>query len=44
MHPGQKRGKCGEQTGTPGKVNGRPHLVPLALQALAILKDLHPLT
>jgi integrase len=27
-----------------GKVNGRPHLVPLAQQALAILEDLHPLT
>lgn len=27
-----------------GKVNGRPHLVPLARQALAILKDLQPLT
>ena len=27
-----------------GKVNGRPHLVPLAPQALAVLKDLHPLT
>jgi len=27
-----------------GKVNGRPHLVPLAPQALAVLKDLRPLT
>ena len=27
-----------------GKENGRPHLVPLAQQAVAILKDLHPLT
>ncbi len=27
-----------------GKVNGRPHLVPLAPQALAILEDLRPLT
>lgn len=27
-----------------GKTNGRPHLVPLAPQAVAILKDLHPLT
>jgi len=27
-----------------GKVNGRPHLVPLAPQALAILADLRPLT
>ena len=27
-----------------GKTNGRPHLVPLASQAVAILKDLHPLT
>lgn len=27
-----------------GKVNGRPHLVPLAQQALAILEDLRPLT
>jgi integrase len=27
-----------------GKVNGRPHLVPLAPQALTILKDLQPLT
>ena len=27
-----------------GKENGRPHLVPLASQAVAILKDLHPLT
>lgn len=26
------------------KLNGRPHLVPLAKQAIAILKDLHPLT
>ena len=26
------------------KVNGRPHLVPLADQAVAILKDIHPLT
>lgn len=26
------------------KANGRPHLVPLAPQALAILKGLHPLT
>jgi len=27
-----------------GKVNGRPHLVPLAPQALALLADLRPLT
>jgi integrase len=27
-----------------GKVNGRPHLVPLAPQAVAILRDLQPLT
>lgn len=27
-----------------GKTNGRPHLVPLAPQAVAILKDLRPLT
>lgn len=27
-----------------GKVNGRPHQVPLALRAVAILSDLHPLT
>lgn len=27
-----------------GKVNGRPHLVPLAPQAVALLRDLHPLT
>lgn len=27
-----------------GKVNGKPHLVPLAPQAIAVLKDLHPLT
>lgn len=26
------------------KLNGRPHFVPLALQAVAVLKDLHPLT
>lgn len=26
------------------KVNGRPHLVPLCTQALAVLEDLHPLT
>jgi integrase len=26
------------------KLNGRPHLVPLAPQAVAILKELHPLT
>ena len=27
-----------------GKLNGRPHLVPLPAQAIAILRDLHPLT
>lgn len=27
-----------------GKKSGRPHLVPLAPQAVAVLKDLHPLT
>lgn len=27
-----------------GKTNGRPHLVPLSAQALAILEDLRPLT
>ncbi len=27
-----------------GKTNGRPHLVPLAAQALAVLEDLRPLT
>ena len=27
-----------------GKLNGRPHLVPLAPQAVAILRELHPLT
>jgi integrase len=27
-----------------GKVNGRPHLVPLASRAVAILRELHPLT
>lgn len=27
-----------------GKINGRPHLVPLASQAVEILKDLQPLT
>jgi integrase len=27
-----------------GKVNGRPHLVPLAAQAVAVLRELHPLT
>lgn len=27
-----------------GKLNGRPHLVPLAPQAVATLRDLHPLT
>jgi integrase len=27
-----------------GKINGRPHLVPLAQQAVAILQDLKPLT
>lgn len=27
-----------------GKVNGRPHLVPLATQALAVLEDVRPLT
>ena len=32
-----KRGKY-------GKVNGRPHLVPLAPKAIAILRELHPLT
>ncbi len=27
-----------------GKINGRPHLVPLATQAVAVLRELHPLT
>lgn len=27
-----------------GKANGQPHLVPLATQAVAILRELHPLT
>jgi integrase len=27
-----------------GKLNGRPHLVPLAPQAVDLLRDLHPLT
>lgn len=27
-----------------GKTNGRPHLVPLAPQALAVLAELRPLT
>jgi integrase len=27
-----------------GKTNGRPHLVPLAPQAVAILRERHPLT
>jgi hypothetical protein len=27
-----------------GKVNGRPHLVPLAKRAVTILRDLHPLS
>jgi integrase len=27
-----------------GKVNGRPHLVPLAKRAVAILRELHPLS
>ncbi|MDH4062715.1 MAG: site-specific integrase, partial [Aquincola sp.] len=27
-----------------GKVNGRPHLVPLARRAVAILRELHPLS
>ena len=27
-----------------GKLNGRPHLVPLAPQAIKVLQDLHPLT
>jgi integrase len=27
-----------------GKLNGRPHLVPLPRQAVALLRDLHPLT
>lgn len=27
-----------------GKTNGRPHLVPLAPQAIDLLRDLHPLT
>jgi len=26
------------------KINGRPHLVPLAPQAVAVMKELHPLT
>lgn len=27
-----------------GKVNGRPHFVPLARQAVAVLEEIHPLT
>jgi integrase len=27
-----------------GKINGRPHFVPLAPQAVAILRELHPIT
>ncbi len=27
-----------------GKINGRPHFVPLAAQAIAVLKEIHPLT
>lgn len=27
-----------------GKANGRPHLVPLSTQAVAVLRELHPLT
>lgn len=27
-----------------GKINGRPHLVPLPRQAVQILKEIHPLT
>lgn len=27
-----------------GKTNGRPHLVPLAPQAVAVLREIHPLT
>ncbi|MEO6280143.1 site-specific integrase [Roseateles sp.] len=27
-----------------GKLNGRPHLVPLAVQAVAALREIHPLT
>jgi integrase len=27
-----------------GKLNGRPHLVPLAPRAVTLLRDLHPLT
>jgi integrase len=27
-----------------GKINGRPHLVPLSPQAVAVLRELHPLT
>jgi len=27
-----------------GKLNGRPHLVPLASQAVDLLSELHPLT
>jgi len=27
-----------------GKLNGRPHLVPLAARAGTILRELHPLT
>ncbi|MHA7601568.1 hypothetical protein ACX12L_16710 [Alicycliphilus sp. T452] len=30
--------------GKDGKENGDPHLVPLSTQAVAVLRDLHPLT
>lgn len=30
--------------GKDGKENGHPHLVPLSTQAVAVLRDLHPLT
>lgn len=35
-----ERMKCPQQ----GKISGAPHIVPLSRQAVAILRDLHPLT
>ncbi len=37
-------GPADEAPSVHGKTNGRPHLVPLAPQAVAVLKELKPLT
>lgn len=35
---------CQDEAGVDGKENGEPHLVPLARQAVEILRNLHPFT